>query len=60
MRDLLEPIKSDSLVDVFIQRFEALILSGKITIGERLPSERELAIQLGVSRPVRAILLRRG
>ena len=33
-------------------RFEELILSGKIKIGQKLPSERELALQLGVSRPV--------
>ena len=52
MQDLLKPIKTDSLKDVFISRFEELILSGKLQIGERLPSERELALQLGVSRPV--------
>ncbi|MBW1641950.1 MAG: FadR family transcriptional regulator, partial [Deltaproteobacteria bacterium] len=27
-------------------------LSGKLSIGQKLPSERELALQLGVSRPV--------
>ena len=48
----LEPLKSDSLKDVFVDRFEHLILSGKLSIGQRLPSERELALQLGVSRPV--------
>ncbi len=48
----LEPIKTDSLKDVFVIRFEELILSGKFKIGQRLPSERELALQLGVSRPV--------
>jgi GntR family transcriptional regulator, transcriptional repressor for pyruvate dehydrogenase complex len=52
MQEYLEPIKSDSLVDVFINRFENLILSGTLTIGQRLPSERELSLQLGVSRPV--------
>ncbi len=52
MKELLQPIKTDSLVDVFIQKFEELILSGKISIGQKLPSERELALQLGVSRPV--------
>lgn len=52
MRELLKPIKSESLIDVFIKRFEELILSGKISIGQRFPSERELALQLGVSRPV--------
>ncbi len=52
MKELLEPIKTESLVDAFIARFEELILSGKLSIGQKLPSERELALQLGVSRPV--------
>jgi GntR family transcriptional regulator, transcriptional repressor for pyruvate dehydrogenase complex len=52
LSELLEPIKTDSLKDVFVIRFEELILSGKVKIGDKLPSERELALQLGVSRPV--------
>lgn len=52
MLELLKPIKTDSLKDVFVSRFETLILSGKLSIGQKLPSERELALQLGVSRPV--------
>ena len=52
MIHLLEPIKTDSLKDVFVSKFEHLILSGQLTVGERLPSERELALRLGVSRPV--------
>ncbi len=52
MQDLLEPIKAESLKQVFVTRFEELILSGKISIGQKLLSERELALQLGVSRPV--------
>jgi GntR family transcriptional repressor for pyruvate dehydrogenase complex len=52
MKDILKPLHSDSLVEVFISRFENLILTGKIAIGQKLPSERELALQLGVSRPV--------
>ena len=52
LESLLEPIKSDSLKEVFVLRFEELILSGKVKIGQKLPSERELALQLGVSRPV--------
>ncbi len=49
---ILEPITTESLKDVFVSRFEELILSGKISIGETLPSERELAARLKVSRPV--------
>ena len=41
-----------SLKDVFVERFEQLILSGTLTAGHQLPSERALAQQLGVSRPV--------
>jgi DNA-binding FadR family transcriptional regulator len=41
-----------TLVEDFIIRFEEMILSGKLSIGEKLPSERELALKLGVSRPV--------
>lgn len=52
MFDLLEPIKTESLKDVFVRKFEALILSGKLNLGEKLPSERDLAAELGVSRPV--------
>src|SRR5512137_2428558 len=52
MKEILKPLKADSLVEVFISRFENLILTGKIAIGQKLPSERELALQLGVSRPV--------
>jgi GntR family transcriptional regulator, transcriptional repressor for pyruvate dehydrogenase complex len=52
LEQLIEPLKTDSLKDVFVIRFEELILSGKVKIGQKLPSERELALQLGVSRPV--------
>jgi len=52
MQDFLKPIRAESLKEVFVTRFEELILSGKIAVGQKLPSERELALQLGVSRPV--------
>jgi DNA-binding FadR family transcriptional regulator len=52
MQELLKPIRTESLKDVFIKRFEELILSGRFPIGQKLPSERELALQLNVSRPV--------
>ncbi len=52
MIELLSPLRSDSLVNVFVKRFEELIISGQISVGQRLPSERELAEKLGVSRPV--------
>lgn len=52
MHDLLKPLKTESLVDIFIRKFEELILSEKLSIGDKLLSERELAMQLGVSRSV--------
>lgn len=52
LEPLMEPIRTDSLKDIFVLRFEELILSGKFKIGQKLPSERELALQLSVSRPV--------
>jgi len=52
MQDLLKPIRTESLKDVCVARLEELILSGRVYIGQKLPSERELALQLGVSRPV--------
>jgi GntR family transcriptional regulator, transcriptional repressor for pyruvate dehydrogenase complex len=52
MQEILMPIKTESLKDVFVSRFEEFILSGKLSIGQKLPSERELALQLGVSRPI--------
>jgi len=52
MIDGLGPIKNNSLKDVCTRRFEELILSGTLSVGEKLPPERELAKRLGVSRPV--------
>jgi GntR family transcriptional repressor for pyruvate dehydrogenase complex len=52
MKEILKPLKTESLKEVFISRFEDLILTGRIAIGQKLPPERELALQLGVSRPV--------
>lgn len=49
---MLSPITVPSLKDVFVKQLEELILSNKLTVGEMLPSERELATQMGVSRPV--------
>ncbi|MDA8403778.1 MAG: FadR/GntR family transcriptional regulator [Desulfobacteraceae bacterium] len=48
----LSPLKSESLKDNCIRRFEGMILSGAVSVDEKLPPERELAGRLGVSRPV--------
>ncbi len=49
---IFSPITPRSLKDEFIERFEALILSGKFAPGERVPSERDLGALFGISRPV--------
>ena len=41
-----------SLTDLFVQQIENMILSGELSIGEQLPPARELAVKMGVSRPV--------
>ena len=38
------------LYRIVAQRIQALIIEDKIAVGERLPSERELALKLSVSR----------
>lgn len=45
-------ITNVSLTDLFVQQVENMILSGTISVGERLPPARELSAQMGVSRPV--------
>jgi DNA-binding FadR family transcriptional regulator len=52
MLEILQPLRPASLKDALIERLEELILSGEVSIGEKLPSERTLALQLGVSRPL--------
>jgi DNA-binding FadR family transcriptional regulator len=48
----VEPIQVPSLKLACTSQLERLILSGELKIGERLPSERNLAVKLNVSRPV--------
>lgn len=52
MISLLQPVKIESLKQACATRLEKLIISGQLPVGEKLPPERELAQQLGVSRPV--------
>ena len=46
----LEPLGPAGRVDEVVERLRALILSGEILPGTRLPNERELAVQLRVNR----------
>ena len=45
-------LSSPSLKELFIKQLENMILSAKIAVGEKLPSERELADSMQVSRAV--------
>ncbi len=46
----IDPISRKTLTNVVAARLAASILSGKLKVGEQLPSERELMKHLGVSR----------
>lgn len=52
MNSNLEPLRVRSLKDACIDRLEGLILSGEWQAGEKLPSERDLAARLDISRPL--------
>jgi DNA-binding FadR family transcriptional regulator len=52
MNAVLEPLKISNLKDACVQRMEELILSGEMKAGEKLPSERDLAMRMNISRPV--------
>jgi len=45
------PLQPRRLSDSIVERIETLVLGGSLRPGERLPSERDLAEELGVSRP---------
>lgn len=49
---VFEPLVVPSLKQACIHKLESMILSGELKAGEKLPSERVLALQLNVSRPV--------
>lgn len=47
-----QKISATSLKDLFIKQIQGLILSGELPLGSKLPSERELAAKMQVSRAV--------
>jgi GntR family transcriptional repressor for pyruvate dehydrogenase complex len=54
-----QKIQQPKLADAIAEQLEQMILEGSLESGERLPSERDLALQLEVSRPtVRDAILR--
>lgn len=48
----LDPIVSRRLYQQVAERIKQQIQAGSISAGDRLPAEKDLALQLGVSRPV--------
>lgn len=53
MESIWQPVReSGNLVDRIVTKIEDLINSARLSEGEKLPPERELAKMLGVSRPV--------
>ena len=48
---LFEAIDHDSVADAVVQQIERLIVTGVLKGGQKLPSERDLAELMGVSRP---------
>lgn len=52
MTEIFTPIEHSRTADEAMQQIESLILEGVLRVGDRLPAERELSKQLGVSRPI--------
>lgn len=47
-----QKLTAPSLKQVFVQTIQDAIISGKLTVGEKLPSERELSAEMNISRAV--------
>lgn len=47
---MLEPLKKTRLYEEIIEQIKDLILKGELKPGDKLPTERDLAVQLNVSR----------
>jgi len=47
---MLQPIKSTKIYKNIVEQIKTMIINGKLKAGDRLPSERELADSLAVSR----------
>ncbi len=51
MTTVFQPIKPKKISEEIVQQIKQLISAGDLNPGQRIPSERELATMLGVSRP---------
>ncbi|QFT33782.1 Pyruvate dehydrogenase complex repressor [Labrenzia sp. THAF82] len=49
---MFQPVDHQKTADAVVAQIEDLILKGVLSSGDRLPAERDLAEQLGVSRPI--------
>lgn len=47
-----EPIVAPTIKELFVQRLEDMILSGELCPGDKLPSERELADEMKISKTI--------
>ena len=47
-----EKISLPSQRELFIRKMQEMIISGELAVNERIPPERELAQELGISRTV--------
>ncbi|MGB1199108.1 MAG: pyruvate dehydrogenase complex transcriptional repressor PdhR [Thalassotalea sp.] len=51
LANIKQPVKQAKLSDVILSQLESMILEGSLVAGQKLPPERELAVQFNVSRP---------
>lgn len=51
MTIVFEPIRPKKISEEIVEQIKKLIAKGELRPGERIPSERDLAVMLGVSRP---------
>lgn len=51
MTTLFKPIRPKKISEEIVEQIRALIAQGQLKPGERVPSERDLATMIGVSRP---------
>ena len=51
MTIVFEPIRPKKISEEIVDQIKSLISKGDLKPGDRIPSERELAVMLGVSRP---------
>src|SRR5215510_13321280 len=51
IREFLSPVKKSRVIEEILEKMHALLESGQLAPGTKLPPERELCLMLSVSRP---------